>query len=334
MRILSVAFSAMTVGTANGGGAEQILWIVERGLVERGHESLVIAAPGSNVAGELIASENHGETIARTLARERVDLIHFHGLDFHEYLPETGTPMLATLHLPVSYYPVWIFERFGLMLNCVSRSQAESTALSRDLPVVTNGVPTELYRPADADEYLLWLGRICPEKGVHFALDAAHYLDLPLTIAGPVHPYREHQEYFANIVEPRLDSKRRYIGAVDVERKRELLAGARCLLVPSLVAETSSLVAMESLSCGTPVVAFRTGALPEVVDDGSTGFLVKDVEQMIDAVCRVPELSRDRCRAVAVHRFDAGRMIDDYIRLYGRIMTRHFGTSSAPHENL
>lgn len=254
MRVLSVAFPAIPVGHATGGGAEQILSILERGLVDRGHQSVVVAAEGSRVAGELIETPGwraafemaretgrevywkaHKEAVRCALAKYSVDLIHFHGLDFHEYFPGCAIPMLATLHLPVSYYPSSILQGnrpSGLFVNCVSRNQADSAAISSSLPVILNGVPTNAYAPADAGTYLLWLGRVCPEKGVHIALQVAHSLDAPLTIAGPVHPYTAHQEYFSRCLKPLLDHRRTFAGPVDREQKRALLAHARCLLVP------------------------------------------------------------------------------------------------------
>ena len=338
--VLNVAFTTMPVGAATGGGAEQILSILERGLVERGLQSTVVACEGSRVAGNLVESaspDDHRRAIGYALARRPVDLIHFHGLDFHQYLPDCNTPMLATLHLPIGFYPPWIFNGHlprNLTLNCVSLSQAGSTTESHSLPVIPNGIRTQDYAPAQSDGSLLWLGRVCPEKGTHIALEVAHRLNLRLKIAGPVHPYPEHIEYFCRRVKPLLDRKRTYEGPVEREEKRSLLSHAHCLLIPSLVAETSSLVAMEALSSGTPVVAFRTGALPEVVEDGDTGFIVDDSDQMAEAVSRVSHLSRARCRRRATARFDAVRMIDDYLSLYGRITTRHLGTVCAPQENL
>ena len=155
-----------------------------------------------------------------------------------------------------------------------------------------------------------------------------------MIIAGPVHPYPEHREYFARCVKPRLDAERVYVGAVEGEQKESLLRAARCLLVPSVVAETSSLVAMEALSAGTPVVAFRSGALPEIVEDGKTGFLVDSTEEMTEAVTRVRSLSRFCCREQAVRRFDANRMIEGYLALYRKIRTRRLGMRCAPQENL
>jgi glycosyltransferase involved in cell wall biosynthesis len=340
MRVLSVAFPAMPVGAATGGGAEQVLEILERGIVAGGHQSIVVARPGSRVAGDLIESETpaqHRHAIQCALSNHAIDLIHFHGLDFHEYLPDTKTPMLATLHLPIAAYPAAIFERGAprnLTLNCVSRSQADSAAASRSLCVVQNGIETESYAQTAPGGSLLWLGRICPEKGVHIALEVAHRLNARLTIAGPVHPYPAHQEYFSRSVQPLLDNQRTYLGPVELQAKSRLLSRAQCLLIPSLVTETSSLVAMEALSSGTPVIAFRAGALPEIVSDGETGFLVDSAEEMARAVSRVNQVSRAHCREQAIARFDSRRMIRDYLALYDRIATRRFATACAPQENL
>jgi glycosyltransferase involved in cell wall biosynthesis len=339
MIVLSVAYPLLPVGTDLGGGAEQILSLVEQGVVDAGHQSVVIAAKGSKTAGELIegsvvkgeitndvrqeAQRVHLACIEKALERYAIDLIHFHGLDFYSYLPEQSVPMLATLHLPVSFYPAWIFNNNDakVKLNCVSNAQANSAPSPRKPPVVFNGVDTERYRGNSGEKnFLLVLTRICPEKGVHIALEVAHRLDLCLIIAGPVHPFRDHQIYFSEHVEPLLDEKRRYVGPVGIDMKIALLTGARCVLIPSLVAETSSLVAMEALSSGTPVIAFRSGALPEVVEHGETGFIVDCQDQMIEAVEHTAEISPETCRSRAKLRFEARRMVNDYLKLYRSVM--------------
>src|SRR5689334_14368807 len=114
----------------------------------------------------------------------------------------------------------------------------------------------------------------------------------------------------------RLDRQRKFHGSVGMEQKRRLLTGARCLLVPSLVAETSSLVAMEALACGTPVIAFRSGALPEIVEHGRTGFLVNDERQMADAIAAVGTLDPAACREIAGRRFSLEKMVDAYFAIY------------------
>lgn len=336
LTILSVAFPLLPVAPGSGGGAEQVLSLLERGIVKAGHRSIVVAAAGSEIVGRLIetpaanweiteaarldAQRRHAAAIQRVLDRTPVDLIHFHGLDFHRYLPPDRVPRLATLHLPAAWYPESIFNGAKVQLNCVSQTQA-SSAPRAGLPVVPNGIDTQRYKySAEKEQYLLWLGRICPEKGVHLALQAALHLDLPLIIAGPVHPFPDHEIYFEKEIRPLLDSKRRYIGPADGKTKIELLSKASCLLIPSLVAETSSLVAMEALASGTPVIAFRSGALPEIVEHGSTGLVVDSEDEMEAAVGEVSKISPDVCRSTALRRFEASRMIDDYLALYRQII--------------
>lgn len=333
MNVLSVAYPLFPVSADSAGGAEQILFSVERGLVAAGHRSIVVAARGSQVSGELVetpaaegeitdevrrcAQAEHRRVIDAALREHEIDLIHFHGLDFDEYLPEREIAKVATLHLPVEWYPASVFKLQGVTLNYVSWTQAGGRAG----PVVCNGVDVERYAGEfPKQDFLLTIGRICPEKGPHVALRVAHRLDLPMVVAGPVHPFEFHQKYFREQVEPLLDEKRRYVGPVGLGEKPELLGSARCLLIPSSVAETSSLVAMEAISAGTPVVAFRSGALPEVMEDGVTGFLCDTEEEMVQAVRRVEEISREDCRAQARARFASSRMVADYLQLYRELV--------------
>jgi glycosyltransferase involved in cell wall biosynthesis len=243
-----------------------------------------------------------------------------HGLDFHAYLPSPGTPVLATLHLPAAWYPRPVFdpERPRTYLNCVSAAQARSCPRSRALiGHVDNGVALDRFRPAVRKrEYLLALGRICPEKGLHLALVAARRTGLPLVLAGEVFPYEGHRRYFEREIAPRLDASRRYVGKVGLERKRRLLAGAKALLVPSLVDETSSLVAMEALASGTPVIAFRAGALADIVEDRVTGYLVDDLDGIVRAIGAIDQIDPAACRRAAEQRFSAERMVNEYLRLY------------------
>jgi glycosyltransferase involved in cell wall biosynthesis len=163
------------------------------------------------------------------------------------------------------------------------------------------------------------LARICPEKGIHLAIDAAKKADAYLVIAGEIFPYADHERYFAEQIRPRLDARRVFIGPIGFETKRELLQSARCLLAPSLIEETSSLVAMEALACGTPVIGFRRGALSEIVDDGVTGVLVDDTDQMAAAIARADVFDATACADTARRRFGAARMARDYLALYERL---------------
>lgn len=333
MHVLSVAYPLFPVSADSAGGAEQILFLLERGLVKAGHRSIVIAAQGSRVTGELVetpaaageitdavrqqAQQAHAVCIQQALGQSPADLVHFHGLDFSTYLPARLVPKIATLHLPLAWYPQPVFDLSDITLCCVSESQARTAPDGLRLPVVTNGIDLARYRTdAPRRPYLLWLGRVCEEKGADIALRVAHRLDLPLIVAGPVHSFPYHQAYFSERVAPLLDEMRRYVGAVALEQKIELLAAARCVLIPSLAAETGSLVAMEAIASGKPVIAFRSGALPETVEHGVTGFIVDSEAEMAEAVQRTGEISPFRCREEAVRRFDAARMVEDYINLY------------------
>jgi glycosyltransferase involved in cell wall biosynthesis len=185
-------------------------------------------------------------------------------------------------------------------------------------------VPVSSLKPiGKKEEYVAALGRICPEKGFHVALDAATQAGLALRLAGEVFGYAAHEQYWKKEIEPRLKAPHRFVGALAWREKRDLLARARCLLVTSLVDETSSLVAMEALACGTPVVALRRGALSEIVNHGRTGFLVDTVEQLPSAIHAARDLSSEDCRRDAERLFSADRMTSRYLSLY-----RHLAVNS------
>ena len=343
LTVASVAYALAPVGPDAVGGAEQVLSAMDRALVARGHRSIVVAMAGSAAAGELetypppvepiddavtqVQRARVGAALRRVLARGAVDVVHMHGLDFHACLPPPGPPVLATMHLPLDWYPEAALgpTRPDTWLTCVSEHQAAQTRPSpRMLPPIANGVTVAALGALSLRKrgYALMLARVCPEKGVHLALQAAHAAGSALLIGGGIFPYLAHRAYFAQEVRPLLDRRRRFLGPVGFAGKRRLLAGARCLLVPSLAPETSSLVAMEAAACGTPVVAFRAGALPEVVEHGRTGFVVEDAAGMAEAIGRVETIDAAACREVARRRFSIERMTEAYIARYHALAAR------------
>lgn len=341
MTVVNVAYPLAPVRQDTPGGAEHVLSLLDEALVSRGHRSVVVACEGSSTAGSLVTIPAvHGKisgekwrlaqnlmriALEDALRRFDADLVHMHGLDFAAYLPRPGVPVLVTLHLPLSWYgPSTLSpERPGTYLHCVSSSQRrecpEGVLL---LPDIGNGVPVDrLASRVSKRGFALAMGRICPEKGFHLALDAARRAGTSLVLAGRVFGYGEHEQYFRHEIAPRLDGGRyRFIGPVGFIRKRRFLTAARCLLVPSLAPETSSLVAMEALACGTPVIAFPSGALGDIVEHGRTGFLVRDEEEMAEAIDAVSSLSPALCRETARERFSAERMLREYLEVYGRIV--------------
>ena len=339
LTVLSVGYPLAAVSPDSAGGAEQILATLDRALVAAGHRSIMVAPSGSRVAGQLHAispvpdhlddaakRRAQAETAAAIAAvrdRADVDLIHLHGIDFPAYLPEPGVPVLATLHLPPDWYPAAALapDRPDTWLHCVSAAQhAACPAVPTLLPPITNGVPVERLRARHAKRnFALTLGRICPEKGIHLAIAAARDAEVPLLIAGQVYPYADHRRYFDEAVRPALGPHCRFLGPVSFARKRRLLTAARCLLVPSLAAETSSLVAREAAACGTAAIAFPKGAMAETIEHGRTGFVVPDVAGMAAAIRQAGRIAADTCRAVAAERFSEAAMVGRYLALYARL---------------
>lgn len=336
LTVLSVSYPFAPVTESTAGGAEQILAMLDDGLVGAGHHSLVLAQAKSDCRGTLLptivpsswldadahafACRQYRAAILSAVARFPVDVIHLHGLDFMDYLPEPGPPVVVTLHLPPAFYPAQAFQakRPDTHLICVSESQASRCPPSAKIRgIIRNGIRLDDYRPVTMKgNYIMALGRICPEKGFEIALDAATDCGIPLILAGMVFDYRSHQQYFTDMIRPRLTGKHRFIGAIGGERKRDLLAGARCVVIPSLVEETSSLVAMEAMASGTPVVAFNRGALRELVEPGRTGFLVETPSQMAAAIEAAGSLSSTACRESAEKNFSSAHMVHQYLALY------------------
>lgn len=335
--VLSVPYALAPVDVDAVGAAEVVLAQIDAALVERGHRSLVAAPRGSRVHGSLISTGALPGVLddaarAAAVARTRgvildavrdcdIDVVHLHGLDIADVMPPVDVPILITLHLPVASYPPSVLRGWAdrAQLACVSSAQADglSADLRNRVAIIDNGVDLDRYRPRirGKSRYLLTLGRICPETNYVAALDAARRVNRPIVLAGRVHPYASHVRHYEADIAPRLGRGARFVGEVSGARKLRLIAGAHCLLVPSTVAETSSLVAIEALASGTPVVAYRSGALGRVVEHGRTGFVVGDVASMAEAIERVGALDRGECRAAAERRFDLRHTTSQWIAL-------------------
>lgn len=356
-----ISYPLLTVSDESAGGAEQVLWNLERELSLRGARTTVAASEGSRVSGELFATgspchrpddyerrkcEHHEAVIefVRRRAQERkpFDLIHDMSGSFWSRASEVDAPVLATLHLPRNFYPCELFSHIPekVRFNCVSVSQSRAFAdLESLIGVAPNGVALDRFDPNYGPRAgLLWLGRICEEKGPHLALEIARLADEPITIAGQVYPFTYHQKFFRERVLPELGRAReaRFIDSPTAAQKRSLLREARALLITSQVDETSSLVAMEAAASGTPVIAFRRGALPEVVKHGVTGFMVDNVEQAAAAIRELDRISPLRCVRHARANFSSARMAQRYAAFYAellhpRAVAGEFSSQAVPH---
>lgn len=336
--VLYTAYPLLPVSEQSCGGAEQVLHTLEAEMAARGHRTAVAACDGSRIAGELIATgaapaaDDHlaerqhalHQNVVAALRGRAFDLIHDHSGAFWQHARELDAPVLATLHLPRRMYARELFHEVApnVVFNCVSAAQARDFG---DLPnlagVVENGIALERFPlTAEKGDYLLWLGRVCVEKGAHLAIEAAERAQRPLVLAGEVYPFAYHRRYFAECVEPHIVQRRvRWVERPALAEKVELLRRARAVLIPSLVDETSSLVALEAFACGTPVIAFRRGALRQLVRPGENGFLADTAEEMAAAVARAGEIDAAACRRGVEERHSSARMAGDYERLYEQL---------------
>ena len=341
--VLFVAYPLLAVSDESCGGAEQMLCSIEAEMARRGVRTMVAASAGSRVAGALVPTGDpssrlddfprreaeHLQAIREYLASssQTPDLIHDHSGHFWRGAGSLDVPVLATLHLPRSLYPPDHFRDIprNVWFNFVSEAQRrEFGPLPRVMGVVRNGISVHRFVARyEKEDYLLWMGRICQEKGTHVAIEVARRCGMPLVIAGDVYPFSWHQDYFRREVLPHLTERHAgatYLGPQNFWQKLRLLRRARALLVTSLCSETSSVAAMEGMACGTPVLGFRRGAIPEVVADGRTGFVVDDAEQMAAAVARLGEIDLRQCRERVVTHFNVPRVADEYEGVYAQVL--------------
>ncbi|HEY6350068.1 MAG TPA: glycosyltransferase [Candidatus Angelobacter sp.] len=343
--ILYVSYPLLTVSDKSAGGAEQMLWTLEREMAKRGARTTVAASAGSQVSGELFITgepcsvpddferrnREHQDRVlefVRTRSRQGrpLDLVHDQSGSFWPRAAEIDVPVLATLHLPRNFYAAQLFANIpeNMVFNCVSESQARSFA-GLNPAVVPNGIALDSFEPNPGRRKgTLWLGRICEEKAPHLALEIAARAGQPITLAGQVYPFSYHQQYFEREVRSRLAQmpNAEFVSTPPAEHKRRLLRESGAVLITNLVDETSSLVAMEAAASGTPVIAFRRGALPEIVSEGVTGFLVDGVEDAIKALGKIETIDPADCVARAEGVFSSDKMADRYAQLYGEIVAQ------------
>lgn len=246
------------------------------------------------------------------------DLIHNH----FDFLPLTyshliKTPLLTTIHGFSSEKIVEVYKKYNASGNYVSISNANRHSNLDYLATVYNGLSTEDFEfNAIPDDYLLFFGRIHPDKGTAEAIKIAKRSKKTLLIAGIV----QDEHYFRESVEPHLGTTVIFIGSAGPEKRNELLRRASALLHPISFEEPFGLSVAEAMLCGTPVIAFNRGSMKELVLDGQTGFLVNNVEQAADAVSQIPQIDRQQCRQWAAAEFSKEKMVKDYISLYDQLL--------------
>jgi glycosyltransferase involved in cell wall biosynthesis len=339
MRILLMMDPYIPVPPQHYGGIERVIADLAASLHARGHEVALWAGPGSHAPGEVRTFGEVGEwnrwsnirntltVTARLYARPSAfDVIHNFGrLAYLTGVLGWSVPKVQTYMRNVNPANMRKVHRLGakrLRFTAVSRA-IRDTGLpgGGDWHVIYNGARTDRYAArVDVDARrapLVFLGRLERCKGAHSAIEVAVRLGRELVIAGNISTLPEELAYFEREIKPRIDGRLvTYVGVVDDEQKNALLGGAAAMLLPIEWEEPFPVVLPESMLCGTPVVAFRRGGVPEGIDEGRTGFVCDTVDDMVDAVGRLPAIDRAACRAQAERRFSAEVIADDYERLY------------------
>jgi glycosyltransferase involved in cell wall biosynthesis len=317
------------------GGTEAVLDTLARGLVAAGHEVLLATTGDSTCPVERTWIHPHARTadmgditvelthlLHAYAAAGRVDIVHDHTLAGPVVGPaRAACAVVTTNHGPFTDDSRLLYRSLADRVPIVAISHHQA-ATARDVPiarVIHHGIDQDRYPPGPGGDQLVFIGRMSPDKGVRHAIHIARRAGTPLAIAAKMHSTEE-RDYYRAEIEPLLGDGVRYIGEVDATAKLELLGGALALLNPVRWHEPFGLCMIESLACGTPVIASPRGAAPEIIDHGTTGFLCTTTDEAVAAVHAAASLDRRACRAAVTARFSAQRMASDHIAFYRDVL--------------
>jgi glycosyltransferase involved in cell wall biosynthesis len=338
MRIGLIAPPWLPVPPPGYGGIEWVVALLADGLVERGHQVTLFAPPGSTTRARLVSPLGEqpppdaignpwyeaSHAVSAYEQADEFDVVHDHTGPVGVSIGAVSeVPIVHTLHGPFTPEALMLYSRIARHLWFVAISESQRSMGPPDLNwagVVYNGIPIDQYPyREDKEDFLLFLGRADEEKAPHLAVEAARRAGRQLVMCVTRKNERE-QRYWAKEVEPLLGDDVVVHGECDHEQKTDLLSRARALLFPIQWPEPFGLVMTEAMACGTPVVAWRNGSVPEVVDDGVTGFVVDSMDGMVEAIGRVGALDPRAARAHVEERFSAAAMVAGYERAYERVL--------------
>lgn len=322
------------------GGIERIIYMLAVELANRGHSVTLFARKDSASALDLVpwvnATSNcmqdslrNASLLSREVYARKIDLVHsFSRLAYLAPLLPRSIPKIMSYQRPIARKTVRLgFALSGgsLHFTAISHWMMQSVQDIGRWSYIPNGVHLRSFpfvrNPGDFPP-LIFLGRIEPIKGPHLAIEVAQRTNLPLVIAGNVPS--EYQSWFDTQITPHLNQRIRYVGPVDDARKAELLGRARALLMPILWDEPFGIVMAEALACGTPVLGFRRGSVPEVVEHGVSGLVVENLEQMVEAIPLLSALDRRACRVRVERCYSDTVVTDAYLKLYRELLDRRY----------
>jgi glycosyltransferase involved in cell wall biosynthesis len=338
MRIAQVSPLYESVPPQGYGGTERVVSYLTEELVAAGHDVTLFASGDSVTSARLVPCcarslrldescrdplPHHLIMLERVFAQAgNFDVIHSH-VDYLQYplARRSRVPHLTTLHGRLDLPDlVPLYKEFrDMQLVAISEAQKRPLHFANWLGTVHHGLPTNLFTYRGSPQaYLAFVGRISAEKRVDLAIEIAIRASMPLKIGAKVD--KADAAYFEQIIKPLLQHPLvEFIGEVNHDEKDALIGGASALLFPIDWPEPFGLVMIEAMACGTPVIAFPRGSVPEVIDDGQTGFIVENVEQAVGVVGKLATVDRRRCRETFEHRFTAKRMAREYLELYARL---------------
>jgi len=339
MRIAQVAPLWFPVPPHTYGGTELVVSMLTEELVRRGHQVALFSTADSKTSARLIPLWPKGLIKANLSApfapmallykelierQKEFDIIHDHGeqygAPFSKFLKP---PVVSTLHNPITEEKNILFKKYrNINYVAISKNQKRSGPGFNIIKTVYHGIPVNKYQfNSKPKNYLLWLSSLIPEKGPAAAIEIAKMTGEKLIISGPIFSYAA--DYFEHRIKPLIDGEQiQFVGESDFKKKVELFKNAKALLFPIRRQEPFGLVVIESMACGTPVIAFREGSMPELIEHGKNGFLVNNKIEAMRALKKVKNISRDYCRQYIEKNFPLKRMVNRYERLYKKLIER------------